>query len=288
VPYGFVVGDDTHQLGYERVDADPNAAVLLATMDATAGWSATIGLRAWEAQQLPLAAGQRLLDVGCGLGDAALTLATHLGEHGELVGIDASGQMIAAARQRAAGVRCRMRFSVGDAHRLEEPDNSFDAVRSERTLQWLRDPEGAVGEMARVARTGGLLSLIDSDWSTFSLDIGDGDTRRRVRQAMRVERARPHDIGGRLVDLVWASGLELVAETSAKQTWTEWDPDASPAPEGCFSMWSLADDLIDTGNLAPDARDAFVERIHAAARQGRFSMALTIFGVIARIPEAQR
>jgi SAM-dependent methyltransferase len=282
------VGDDTHRLGYQRVDADPNAAVLLATMDATAGWSATLRLRAWEVQQLGLSAGQRLLDVGSGLGDAGLTLASGLGEDGELVGIDASAQMIAAARQRASGVRCRVRFSVGDAHTLEEPDNSFDAVRCERTLQWLRDPEAAVAEMARVVGIGGLVSLSDSDWSTFSVDIGDGDTRRRVRQAMRVKRARSHDIGGRLVDLVRAHGLEPVAETSATQTWSEWDPDLSPAPDGCFSMWSLADDLIDTGNLAPDAREAFVQRIHGAARQGQFSMALTIFAVVARNPDPQR
>lgn len=142
--------------------------------------------------------------------------------------------------------------------------------------------------MARAARPGGLLSLIDSDWSTFSVDIGHGDTGHRVREAMSVERARPHDVGGRLMELVRACRVEPVAETSATQTWSEWDPDASPAPEGCFSMRSLADDLIETGTLAPDAREAFVERIHQTARQGQFSMALTMFGVVARIPETQR
>jgi len=257
-------------------------------MDATAGWSATVRLRAWEVEQLGLTTGQRLLDVGCGLGDAGLALATGLGDDGELVGIDASGQMIAAARSRAWGVPCPVRFTVGDAHALGEPDNGFDAVRSERTLQWLRDPEAAVAEMARVARTGGLVSLIDSDWSTFSIDIGDGDTGHRVRQAMGVARARPHDVGGRLVELVRACGLEPVAETSATQTWSEWDPDAAPAPDGCFSMWSLADDLTETGHLASDARDAFVDRVHQAARQGKFSMSLTMFGVVARIRETQR
>src|SRR3712207_9480503 len=52
---------------------------------------------------------------------------------------------------------------------------SFDAVRCERTLQWLRHPEAAVAEMARVMCAGGLLSLIDSDWTTFSIDVGDDD-----------------------------------------------------------------------------------------------------------------
>lgn len=49
-------------------------------------------------------------------------------------------------------------------------------------------------------------------------------------------------------------------------------------------MTSLADDLIETGNLALDVREDFVERIHQAAREGRFTMALTMFAVIARLP----
>ncbi len=280
--------EETHGLGYKRVDADPNASVLLATMDATAGWPATLQLRAWEHEQLGLLRGQRLLDVGCGLGDAGLALARDLGDEGELVGVDVSSQMIAAAQSRAAGARCRVQFAVGDAGALEEPDDSFDAVRCERTLQWLTDPAAAVAEMSRVARAGGLVSLIDSDWSTFSVDIGDGDITRRVREAVRVERARPSNVGGRLVELVRACGLEPVAHTSATQAWSEWDPDESPAPDGCFSMWSLADDVIETGNLAPESREDFVETIHQAARQGQFSMALTMFGVIAGLPQGPR
>ncbi len=79
---------DAHGLGYERVDDDPNVSVLLATMDATAGWEATRRLRAWERDQLRLGDGQRRLDVGCGLGEAALALAEDLGDNGEVVGAD--------------------------------------------------------------------------------------------------------------------------------------------------------------------------------------------------------
>lgn len=89
---------ETHGLGYGRVDDDPNVSVLLGTMGATARWDATIRLRAWERAQLSLTAGQRLLDVGCGLGDAGLMLAADLSGEGELVGIDASAEMIAGAQ----------------------------------------------------------------------------------------------------------------------------------------------------------------------------------------------
>ena len=171
--------DDSHGLGYRRVDGDANVEVLLGTMDATAAWEATLQLRAWERARLRLTPGQRLLDIGCGLGDAALALAEDLGRHGEVVGIDASTEMITGARNRARAASSRARFVVGDALELPEPDCSFDAVRSERTLQWLTDADAAVAEMARVLRPGGFLSLIDTDWSTLAIAIDDDDLSRR-------------------------------------------------------------------------------------------------------------
>ena len=144
-------------------------------MGATARWPATLRLRAWERTQLRLVEGERLLDVGCGLGEAAFALAHDLGETGEVVGVDVSAEMLRVARANADAVKCRVRFSVGDACALDEPSSSFDAVRSERTLQWIAEPLVAVGEMARVLHPGGRVSLIDTDWSSLTIDIGDND-----------------------------------------------------------------------------------------------------------------
>jgi SAM-dependent methyltransferase len=192
--------------------------------------------------------------------------------------------MLRVARSRAASARCRVRFTVGDACSLDEPDDSFDAARSERTLQWLADPAAAVAEMVRVVRPGGRVSLIDTDWSTLTIDVGDDALAALVRDGMRTERNRPSNVGRRLHDLVGAAGCVPLARTEATQTWTTWDPDESPAPLGCFSMESLADDLVATGRLATANRRRFVSTIHDAARRGQFSMSLTMFGVVAVAP----
>jgi SAM-dependent methyltransferase len=272
---------DAHGLGYHDVDGDPHTAVLIANMDATSAWSATRRLRAWERQHLGLADGERLLDVGCGLGDAAISLGFDLGATGELVGIDASAAMLDVARRRSGGVPCAARFSVGDACSLAETDASFDAVRSERTLQWVPDPARAVEEFVRVSRPGGRLSLTDTDWSTLRLEVGNPQITKRVSDGLRIEQNRPSNVGRRLAELVDAAGCDVMMETTDTQIWTDWDPDESPAPDGCFSMASLAADLVDSGHLAPGAASAFVDEVHDAARHRRFQMSLTMHAVIA-------
>lgn len=272
---------DAYGLGYHDVDGDPHTAVLVANTDAIAEWRATQRLRAWERQHLELVEGERLLDVGCGRGEAAISLGFDLGATGELVGVDASAAMLEVARRRSSEVPCAARFSVGDARALDETDWSFDVVRSERTLQWLPEPERVVAEFVRVLRPGGRLSLTDTDWSTLHLDVGDPQITRMVRDGLRVERNRPSNVGRRLAELASAAGCEVTTETTETQIWTRWNPDEFPAPDGCFSMASLAEDLVETGQLESDAVSAFVDDIHEAARRKKFEMSLTMYAVVA-------
>ena len=283
--YCSVMGSsDAYGLGYHDVDADSHTEVLVANMDATAQWPATQRLRAWERRQLGVVEGERVLDVGCWRGEVAVSFGFDLGVTGELVGIDTSAAMLDVARRQASEVPCALRFSVGDARSLDEADHSFDVVRSERTLQWLPDPGGVVAEFVRVLRPGGRLSLIDTDWSTLILDVGDPRVTDMVTEAMRVERNRPSNVGRRLAELATAAGCDVTAETTDTQIWTRWNPDQSPAPDGFFSMQSLADDLVDKGQLEHNDVPSFVDQIHEAARRQRFNMSLTMHAVIAVPP----
>ena len=93
----------------------------------------------------PVGEGDQVLDVGCGLGHEARRLVERVGPHGRVTGIDANAAMIAEARQRVAGLTLPIAFEVGDAHRIDFPDNTFDLCRTERVLRYLDRPETVVG-----------------------------------------------------------------------------------------------------------------------------------------------
>jgi ubiquinone/menaquinone biosynthesis C-methylase UbiE len=125
---------------------------------------------------LHLRAGHRVLDVGCGPALDAAELAARIGPRGELVGVDASAAMIAAARRRGDGLDTPTRFEVGSAYELPLKDASFDAARAERVFMHLEQPERALREMRRVTRTGGRVCVVDYDWRSFLIDHPDPST----------------------------------------------------------------------------------------------------------------
>ena len=104
---------------------------------------------------LELRPGNRVIDVGCGLGDNARELASLVGPQGGVVALDASETMVAEARRRSAGSNLPIDFVTGDAHALKFDDNTFDACWVERRALDTADPARAIAEMVRVAKPGG-------------------------------------------------------------------------------------------------------------------------------------
>jgi len=108
-----------------------------------------------------LVAGDRVLDVACGTGGAALDAAAAVGPHGSVVGVDLSGRMIDAARRRAAECGAvNATFERMDAEDLALPDASFDVVLCALGLMYVPDPARALREMRRVLRPGGRLVVV--------------------------------------------------------------------------------------------------------------------------------
>src|SRR5215831_16197332 len=111
---------------------------------------------------LRLSAGQKVLDLGCGIGGATFPLAEITGPTGLAAGVDISSAMIEVARSRAAG-RAGVEFRAGDACAIPYPEGFFDAARSERVFLYLPDRLATIHEMKRVLKPGGRLVLLDTD-----------------------------------------------------------------------------------------------------------------------------
>ena len=107
-----------------------------------------------------LAPGERVLDVACGTGLVSLAAAEAVGASGRVMGVDLSGGMVEAARERArARGLSRARFARMDAERLVLEDASFDVVTCALGLMYMADPARALAEMTRVLRPDGRLVL---------------------------------------------------------------------------------------------------------------------------------
>lgn len=107
----------------------------------------------------------RVLDVACGSGTAALVAARR---YCEVAGIDYVPALIERAKARAAASGLEVDFRVADAQELPFDDDSFDVVLSVYGVQFAPDQEKAAAEMLRVCRPGGKVALatpIPEGWS---------------------------------------------------------------------------------------------------------------------------
>ena len=121
---------------------------------------------------LQLQPGQSVLDVGCGPGIDTVAMSHFVGATGQVCGLDVDQTMLATANERArqANVQGWVHHHHGDAYTLPFDQNLFDACRSERLFQHLREPANALAEMKRVIKPDGHIVVIDTDWGTLSVD----------------------------------------------------------------------------------------------------------------------
>jgi ubiquinone/menaquinone biosynthesis C-methylase UbiE len=114
----------------------------------------------WVVEAAALSGGERVVDVGTGTGHTALALAPYASE---VVAVDITLPMLAEARRLAdsRGV-ANVRFIQADASRLPLPSGHFDLVACRQAAHHFAHIAEAVGEWARILKTGGRVVLVDS------------------------------------------------------------------------------------------------------------------------------
>ena len=165
---------------FRHLDSAQDPQAVLTYLDTLGGLAAARAYKRQSFEMLEVGPGQTVLDVGCGTGDDARSIADLVGPRGRVVAVDRSEAAIAEAIKRSAGSTARIEFRQGDALELEFPSDEFDGVRADRVLQHLEDPARALDELIRVTRPGGKVVVFEPDWDTLLIDSPDREVTRQI------------------------------------------------------------------------------------------------------------
>jgi ubiquinone/menaquinone biosynthesis C-methylase UbiE len=118
----------------------------------------------------------RILDAGCGTGEAASRLA-ELFPEARVLGVDIIDQHLELARSRYARLAPRLTFEHQSVFGLAAAAGSFDLTVCRHVIQSIPHPDRVIAELARVTRRGGYLHLIAEDYGMLHFQRGALDPR---------------------------------------------------------------------------------------------------------------
>jgi ubiquinone/menaquinone biosynthesis C-methylase UbiE len=114
-----------------------------------------------------VARGQRVLDIGSGVGDIAMLVAELVGPTGEVVGVERDANTLTKARSRVAEAQLRnVSFVETDVSQVYEVNGiPFDVVVGRLILEFLPDPGAVLRSLSKLVRSGGVVVIQDCYWA---------------------------------------------------------------------------------------------------------------------------
>ena len=190
-------------------------------------------------------AGQRLLDLGCGTGNVALSAARR---GARVVAVDPAIRLVDVTRARALEAGLDVEALVADAGAVPAPDGAFDLAASVFAVIFAPDPEVAAGELLRVVRPGGRIVL--TTWRPSGAVFEAGTILRNAVPAPPSAPARPApDWGdGAFVRALFEPRGASVTEEDAEMTFTADSPEAwFDEQEAHHPVWRAVRGWLDAG-----------------------------------------
>src|SRR5262249_40467735 len=109
--------------------------------------------------------GQRVLDLGSGMGDVAMLVARLVGPAGEVVGVERNANSIPPAKMRAAAAGLRNVGALDSEVNMVADDQPFDAVVGRFILMFLPDPVSVLRSAVGLVRSGGVVAFQEPSWA---------------------------------------------------------------------------------------------------------------------------
>jgi SAM-dependent methyltransferase len=230
------------------------------------------------AEKLLAAKPARVLEVGCGTGAMIRSFARYENFTGRAVGVDQSQPFIDAARRytQQEKLEGKLEFLLGDAHKLEFPDASFDVVIANTLISHVTEPAQVLQEMARVLRHGGTLAIFDGDYASLTYAHPEHEFGCKMDQALAVAsfnnpyimRDLPGFIGeyGLEIHSAWGDAVVEIGKGSYFKSFAE----------------TYAPYVANAGLLSSDEVDSWLSMQSAAMDKGTFFASCNYYAYLLR------
>ncbi|MHC4845104.1 MAG: SpoIIE family protein phosphatase [Planctomycetota bacterium] len=234
-------------------------------------------LNASSLRQLAINGGERVLDVGSGLGNLSRAMAR---KGATVLGIERDAAQIAESRRQAEasseGHLIEVRQGAAASPPLSDDEwGSFDIAHGRFILEHVRDPQGVVDAMMRAVRPGGRLVLEDDDHDVMRLwpELPEFDALWRAYIGAYEDLGADPYVGRHLVSMLHAAGAE---ETRARQLnfgGCHDDPAFGMLVENYVGIIEGArEGIVDQGRMTAEAFDAAIAAFRAWSARPDASM----------------
>lgn len=228
------------------------------------------------------AAGELVIDIGCGPGLLTRDLGFAVGPRGGVRAVDVSAPMVALAQRRCMRMDW-VTVERADATALPFADGTADAAVITQVYEYVPDVAAALAELARVLRPGGRALIMDTDWESAVWASANDERMRRVINAWnkhvphpRLPRELPALLRGAGFVLSAAHALPLLNVERCENTY-------SAGMTSIIAEFVAGRDGIGGG----DARD-WREDLLARGDRGEYFFSLNRYVYVATRPEAGR
>ena len=242
-----------------------------------------IRLRRRFLRWVPVRAGDRVLEVGCGTGVVARDLAALVGRRGVVTAVDTSATLLERARALSRGAPGgRLVFRRADGHRLPFADRRFDAVLAITVILHVEEPLRVVNEMARVSRPGGRVGVQDQDFGLIGAAHPDRELTARILDGVAARiYPEPHS-GRRLGALLRAAGLvdvKMLADVYQDTTLTRFSRNF---------LERRAENAVRFGIVDAPTAERWLDGFNALHAEGNFVLTMQYFGAAGVKPDRAR